>query len=49
MEWCRAPDVGLAAPDAVIFMDMPIEDAMKVCARQHCGHHYYGVSAISPL
>eukprot|EP00658_Telonema_sp_P-2_P077346 TRINITY_DN6969_c0_g2_i5.p1 TRINITY_DN6969_c0_g2~~TRINITY_DN6969_c0_g2_i5.p1 ORF type:complete len:163 (-),score=58.94 TRINITY_DN6969_c0_g2_i5:84-572(-) len=28
-EWCWAPDVGLLAPDLVVYMDMPIEDAAK--------------------
>ena len=29
IEWCKNPDVGLPAPDVVIFLDLPIEDAMK--------------------
>lgn len=29
LEWCKNPDVGLPAPDAIIFLDMPIEEAAK--------------------
>lgn len=29
MEWCRNPDRGLPAPDAVVFLDLSIEDAMQ--------------------
>ena len=28
-KWCWEPEVGLLAPDAVIYLDMPIEDAAK--------------------
>ncbi|CAM9923214.1 unnamed protein product [Discosporangium mesarthrocarpum] len=31
MEWCKDPDRGLPAPDTIIFLDMPVGDAMKVC------------------
>ncbi|CAM9830209.1 unnamed protein product [Chrysoparadoxa australica] len=27
--WCKQPDVGLPAPDMVIYLDIPVEDAMK--------------------
>ena len=27
LEWCREPEVGLPAPDVVIFLDIPIEKA----------------------
>lgn len=29
MVWCRQPDVGLPAPDLVIFLDLPINDAVQ--------------------
>ncbi len=29
VEWCKKPDVGLPNPDAVIFLTLPIEIAMK--------------------
>lgn len=29
MEWCKQPDVGLPKPDAVIFLDLSVEDSMK--------------------
>ncbi|KJE93668.1 deoxythymidylate kinase [Capsaspora owczarzaki ATCC 30864] len=29
LEWCKKPDAGLPAPDAVIYLDIPIEAAMK--------------------
>jgi len=29
VEWCKSPDVGLPKPDAVIFLDLPIEKAME--------------------
>ena len=28
MEWCASPDRGLPAPDAVLYLDLPIEAAM---------------------
>merc|ERR1711865_1058099 len=28
-DWCWAPDKGLLAPDLVVYMDMPIEEAAK--------------------
>jgi dTMP kinase len=27
LDWARAPDAGLPLPDAVLFMDLPPEDA----------------------
>lgn len=29
MEWCRAPEVGLPEPDAVLYLELSIEDAKK--------------------
>lgn len=29
-EWCRNCDRGLPAPDCVIFLDIPVDDAAKV-------------------
>jgi len=29
MEWCKQPDSGLPAPDAVIYLRISVEDAMK--------------------
>ena len=29
VEWCRGPDVGLPAPDAVIFLDLSQEESEK--------------------
>jgi dTMP kinase len=29
LEWCKNPDRGLPAPDAIIYLDMPIEEAAK--------------------
>lgn len=29
IDWCKAPDVGLPAPDAVIFLDLSQEEATK--------------------
>jgi dTMP kinase len=29
VEWCKSPDRGLPAPDAVIFLELPIEDATQ--------------------
>ena len=28
--WCKSCDVGLPAPDCIIFLDMPVEEAAKV-------------------
>jgi len=28
-KWCWEPEVGLLAPDAIIYLDMPIEDAAQ--------------------
>lgn len=35
MGWCKDPDRGLPAPDKILFLDISVEDAMKVeqCAR----------------
>jgi dTMP kinase len=29
VEWCYAPEKGLPAPDAILYLDLPIEKAMK--------------------
>jgi len=29
LDWCKSPDIGLPAPDAVIFLDLSQEDAEK--------------------
>eukprot|EP00600_Ochromonadales_sp_CCMP1393_P003982 CAMPEP_0174993556 /NCGR_PEP_ID=MMETSP0004_2-20121128/23139_1 /TAXON_ID=420556 /ORGANISM="Ochromonas sp., Strain CCMP1393" /LENGTH=231 /DNA_ID=CAMNT_0016247681 /DNA_START=71 /DNA_END=766 /DNA_ORIENTATION=+ len=29
LDWCKSCDVGLPAPDCIIYLDMPIEDAAK--------------------
>jgi len=29
LAWCKAPDVGLPAPDAVIFLELSVEEAAK--------------------
>lgn len=29
LEWCKSCDRGLLAPDAIIYLDMPVEDAAK--------------------
>jgi dTMP kinase len=29
LEWCKSPDKGLPAPDAIVFLDMPVEEAAK--------------------
>lgn len=29
--WCKDPDRGLPAPDKIFFLDISVEDAMKVC------------------
>lgn len=29
LEWCKQPDIGLPEPDLVIFLDLPIEEAIK--------------------
>jgi len=29
LEWCKAPDRGLPRPDAVLYLDLAVEDAMK--------------------
>ena len=30
LDWCMNCDRGLIAPDAIIYLDMPVEDATKV-------------------
>ena len=27
LDWCKAPDIGLPAPDAIIFLDLTVEEA----------------------
>lgn len=29
LDWCKAPDIGLPAPDLVIFLDLPVDDAKE--------------------
>jgi dTMP kinase len=29
LEWCKQPDMGLPEPDLVIFLDLPIEEAIR--------------------
>ena len=29
VDWCKAPDVGLPEPDAVFFLDLPVELSMR--------------------
>eukprot|EP01134_Creolimax_fragrantissima_P007986 CFRG7986T1 len=29
MEWCKSPDAGLLSPDLTVYMDLPIEEAMR--------------------
>lgn len=29
LEWCRNPDIGLLAPDIVLFLDLSIDEAEK--------------------
>lgn len=29
MEWCKAPEIGLPAPDKVIYLTLPVEEAEK--------------------
>lgn len=31
LDWCKACDRGLPAPDCVIYLDIPVEDAALVC------------------
>lgn len=33
VRWCKDPDRGLPAPDKILFLDISVEDAMKVRAR----------------
>ena len=30
MDWCKACDKGLIAPDCIIYLDMPVEEAAQV-------------------
>ena len=30
LEWCKTCDKGLPAPDCIIYLDMPIDEAAKV-------------------
>ena len=34
MDWCKACDRGLIAPDCVIYLDMPVEEAAQVSKLQ---------------
>jgi dTMP kinase len=34
MDWCKACDKGLIAPDCVIYLDMPVEEAAQVSKLQ---------------
>ena len=36
IDWCINCDRGLVAPDAVIYLDMPVEETMKVNATGSC-------------
>ena len=29
LEWCKCPDKGLPRPDAIVYLDMPVEEAAK--------------------
>jgi dTMP kinase len=29
LQWCKFPDSGLIAPDVVLYLDMPLEEASK--------------------
>ena len=29
VDWCKSCDLGLPAPDVIIYLDMPVEDAAK--------------------
>ena len=39
LDWCRSCDVGLPAPDMVLYFDMPVDSASQVTciARLNCG------------
>ena len=37
MGWCKDPDRGLPAPDKILFLDISVEDAMKVCLTLSAG------------
>ena len=41
MDWCKAPDAGLPAPDVVVFLEIPPE---KAEARSGFGNERYEVS-----
>lgn len=34
VRWCKDPDRGLPAPDKILFLDISVEDAMKVRANR---------------
>ncbi|CAB4025580.1 thymidylate kinase-like isoform X1, partial [Paramuricea clavata] len=38
LQWCKAPDSGLIAPDVVLYLDMPLEEAAK--RGQYGGERY---------
>lgn len=29
MEWCKSPDIGLPAPDLVIYLDLSVSNALE--------------------
>jgi thymidylate kinase len=37
LDWCINCDRGLVAPDAVIYLDMPVEETMKVSSCSDSG------------
>jgi thymidylate kinase len=39
LEWCRTCDKGLPAPDCVIYLDMPVEEAAQVILSIHMVSH----------
>lgn len=49
VEWCKSCDRGLPAPDCVIYLDIPVEDAAQVSPMvfglhyQHCSFVFYAV------
>jgi len=46
-KWCWEPEVGLLAPDAIIYLDMPIEDAAK--RGEFGGERYEKVGRVANL
>ena len=41
LDWCKTCDRGLPAPDCIIYLDMPIEEAAKVRLINMPGSSYY--------